>query len=74
MVSFVGKTHMMVLERKAATRLNHFATAFFGTYLQGRSDYLDHISEMFVLQFDDLAWECMRVSDLWQARSAAGGT
>jgi predicted dienelactone hydrolase len=56
MVSFIGKTHMMVLEPEVAKRLNHFATAFFGTYLQGKSDYRDYFSEAFVSQFDDLAW------------------
>jgi predicted dienelactone hydrolase len=56
MVSFIGKAHMMVLEPEAAKRMNHFATAFFGAYLQGKSEYRDYFSEEFVSQFDDLAW------------------
>ena len=56
MVSFLGKTHMMVLEPEQAKRLNHFATAFLGYHLQGKSEYRDYFSEEFVSQFDDLAW------------------
>jgi predicted dienelactone hydrolase len=56
MVSFIGRGHMMVLDPEVVPRLHHFATAFFGTYLQGKSDYRDHFSEAFVTQFDDLAW------------------
>jgi hypothetical protein len=36
--------------------MRHFATAFFGYYLQGREDYAEYFSEDFVTQFDDLAW------------------
>jgi predicted dienelactone hydrolase len=56
MISFVGKRHMMVLEPEQALRLHHFAAAFFGTYLQGKSEYRAYFSEAFVSQFDDLAW------------------
>ena len=56
MVSFIDKTHGMVFEPESAKRMNHFATAFFGTYLQGKSEYRDYFSEEFVSQFDDLAW------------------
>jgi predicted dienelactone hydrolase len=56
LVSFVGKRHMMVAEIEQMDRINHFATAFFGTYLQGKSEYRDYFSEEFVSQFDDLAW------------------
>jgi len=56
MISFVGKKHMFVLEPEQALRLHHFATAFFGTYLQGKAEYRDYFSEEFVSQFDDLAW------------------
>jgi predicted dienelactone hydrolase len=56
MISFVGKKHMFVLQPEQALRLHHFATAFFGTYLQGKSDYRVLFSEEFVSQFDDLAW------------------
>jgi predicted dienelactone hydrolase len=56
MVSFIGRGHMMVLDPEVAKRLHHFATAFFGTYLQGKSEYRKLFSEEFVSQFDDLAW------------------
>jgi predicted dienelactone hydrolase len=56
MISFIGKTHMMVFQPEPARRMNHFVTAFFGTYLQGKVEYRDCFSEEFVSQFDDLAW------------------
>jgi predicted dienelactone hydrolase len=56
LISFVGRSHMMPFDVTVATRLNHFATAFFGVYLQGKSEYRDYFSEAFVSQFDDLAW------------------
>lgn len=56
MVSFIGKTHMMVDESAQVDRIRHFATAFFGYYLQGREEYKQYFSEDFVSQFDDLAW------------------
>jgi predicted dienelactone hydrolase len=56
MISFVGRGHMMVLDPEVAKRLHHFAAAFFGTYLQNRSEYREYFSEDFVSQFDDLAW------------------
>jgi len=37
-------------------QMKHFATAFFGFYLQGREDYREYFSEDFVSQFKDLAW------------------
>jgi hypothetical protein len=56
MVSFIDKKHLMVLESEPARRLNHFATAFFGYYLQGRADDFEYFSQGFVSHFDDLAW------------------
>jgi predicted dienelactone hydrolase len=56
LVSFVGKTHMMVSDPEQAKRINHFATAYFGYHLQGRNDYAEYFSEDFVTQFEDLAW------------------
>jgi predicted dienelactone hydrolase len=56
LVSFVGRGHMMVIELEQMKRINHFATAFFGTYLQNKPEYHDYFSEDFVSQFDDLTW------------------
>jgi hypothetical protein len=39
-----------------AARMKHFATAFFGYYLQGHKDYLNYFSEDFVSKSDGLAW------------------
>jgi predicted dienelactone hydrolase len=38
-ISFIDKTHMMVFDPEQAAQLKHFATAFYGYYLQGRADY-----------------------------------
>jgi predicted dienelactone hydrolase len=56
LISFVGRTHSMTFAEDAILRMRHFATAFFGYYLQGREDYAEYFSEDFVTQFDDLAW------------------
>jgi len=56
MISFIGRGHMMVDIPEPVRRIKHFATAFFGYYLQGRDDYAEYFSEDFVAQFDDLAW------------------
>ena len=56
LVSFVGRDHMMVEDDEVIGRINHFAVAFFGYYLQGREDLARYFSEDFVAQQDDLAW------------------
>jgi predicted dienelactone hydrolase len=56
LISFIGKGHMMVENKEVISRINHFAVAFFGYYLQGRIEYADYFSEVYVSQFDDLFW------------------
>jgi predicted dienelactone hydrolase len=56
LISFIGQGHLMVLNAEPAARINHFASAFFGYYLQGRQDYRDYFSQEFVSRFADLAW------------------
>jgi hypothetical protein len=56
MISFIGKGHMMVFDTEQANRMKHFATAFFGYYLQERDEYAIYFSEDFVTRYDDLAW------------------
>ncbi len=56
LISFIDKSHFMVEEPEPVRRINHFATAFLGYYLQGRSDYAAYFSEDFVAQYEDLAW------------------
>jgi predicted dienelactone hydrolase len=56
LISFIGKRHMMVENEEIISRINHFAVAFLGYYIQGQTDYAKFFSEDFVTQFDDLAW------------------
>lgn len=56
LISFVGKDHGMVDNEEVVARIDHFAAAFFGYYLQGREDYAAYFAEEFVEQHDDLAW------------------
>lgn len=56
MISFINRGHLMFLNSIVAERMNHFVTAFFGYYLQGRDDYAKYFSEDSVAQFEDLAW------------------
>lgn len=56
MISFTNQGHMMVFDPEPMDRMQHFATAYFGYYLQGRQDYAEYISEEYVSQFDDLVW------------------
>ena len=56
MISFVGENHMMIYKEEPILRMKHFATAFFGYYLQGRASYAKYFSEDFVLRRDNLAW------------------
>ena len=56
LISFIGRDHMMVEDEKVKSRIDHFAVAFFGYYLQGRKDFTRYFSEEFVNQYNDLAW------------------
>ena len=56
LISFIGRGHMMVEDEEVISRIDHFAVAFFGYYLQGREDLARYFSEDFVAQQDDLAW------------------
>jgi len=47
---------MMVMKPEIKSRINHFAVAFFGYYLQGHKEYADYFSDDFVSQFEDLFW------------------
>jgi len=48
LISFIGKGHMMVENTEVISRINHFAVAFLGYYVQGRTDYAKFFSEDFV--------------------------
>jgi len=56
MISFVGKGHMMIYDVDQVAYMKHFATAFFGYYLQMQDDYSKYFSEDFISQHDDLVW------------------
>ena len=56
MISFIGEEHMMVESDEPVLRMKHFATAFFGYYLQGKEEYASYFSEKFVSRRDGLAW------------------
>jgi predicted dienelactone hydrolase len=57
MISFIGKGHVeMVQDDEQIKRMRHFATAFFGYYLQGRNDYQMYYSKEFVSKYSDLHW------------------
>lgn len=49
-------SHFMIENPKRIDRINHFVTAFFGRFLQGREDYAEYFSEDFVEQYEDLVW------------------
>jgi predicted dienelactone hydrolase len=56
MISFVGKGHMMIYSADPVAYMKHFATAFFGYYLQRQDDYSKYFSEDFVAQHNGLFW------------------
>lgn len=56
LISFVGEDHYMIFNAGPILKMKHFATAFFGYYLQGRENYADYFSEKFVSKRDGLAW------------------
>lgn len=56
LISFVGDNHMMIFSQEPVLRMKHFATAFFGYYLQRQDNYAKYISESFVSKHDNLAW------------------
>ena len=56
LISFIGEGHMMIFNARQSEKMAHFATAFFGTYLQGRGDLKPYFQEAFVAQDDELAW------------------
>ena len=56
MISFIDQTHFMVEKPEQVERMNHFITAFFGYYLQGREEFVEYFSEDYVDLHGDLAW------------------
>jgi predicted dienelactone hydrolase len=54
LISFIGRDHYMVFVPTSVDQMKHFATAFFGYYLQGQENYAEYFSEDFISQYDDL--------------------
>lgn len=54
LITFLEKSHMMILDTAAVSRMKHFAAAFFGFHLQGRSDYAGYYSKEFLAKYGDL--------------------
>lgn len=60
MISFLDQPHGMVGDPEMITRMQHFAAAFFGYHLQGKTEYADYFSRQFVQRHDGLAWGIYR--------------
>lgn len=60
LLSFIDQGHMYAPASTQQPPINHFATAFFGLYLQGHDDYANYLTAGFVsevtTEFDFLAW------------------
>jgi len=56
MISFIDQDHMMIYDDEQVAMMKHFATAFFGVYLQGNQDYGKYLSEDNISKQEDLAW------------------
>ena len=56
LISFIDQIHGMIDDPEMLARLKHFAAAFFGFQLQGKTDYAGYFSEDFVSRHTGLAW------------------
>ncbi len=57
LISFIGDHHTFGYGADSANpRIEHFMTAYFGYYLQGREDYAQYLTEDFVNGIEGLAW------------------
>lgn len=56
MVTFIGKTHMMVFDDNPFADMRHFAAAFFGYHLQGKTEYARYFSEEYLAAYPRFAW------------------
>jgi len=56
LISFIGYSHHAEKIPQGEAYYQHFSTAFFGYYLQGREDYAEYLTADFVDSFHDLAW------------------
>ncbi len=58
LLSFIGADHLFGYTSTSGYKsvVLHFATAFFGYYLQGREDYAQYLTEDYVNSIEGLAW------------------
>lgn len=56
MITFIGKTHMMVYDDDPFADMRHFAAAFFGYHLQGITEYARYFSEEYLASHPRFAW------------------
>lgn len=56
LISFVGKGHMMIYDEIPVAQMKHFATAFFGKYLQGKEDYAQYFSREYIQNFPEFKY------------------
>ena len=56
LISLVGEDHSMYQSDEPKAAMQHFATAFFGYYLQENEKYATYFSEDFVSKKEDLFW------------------
>lgn len=58
LISIMGADHLFGYGSSSlyASVVEHFATAFFGYYLQGHEDYAQYLTEAYINSIDRLAW------------------
>lgn len=56
LISFIGEDHAMIFREEPLSKMKHFAVAFFGYHLQGKTEYADYFSEKYISKQDSLAW------------------
>jgi predicted dienelactone hydrolase len=55
-ISFIGQGHMEMLDEPQISGMAHLANAFFGYYLQGKTELEKYFSEKYIERQDGLAW------------------
>jgi predicted dienelactone hydrolase len=56
LISFIDKGHMMIYYEEPVLQMRHLATAFFGYYLQDKTEYQDYLTEKAINNTKILAW------------------
>ncbi len=56
MISFIDQGHMMIYDDEPVMKMTHLAAAFFGYYLQGKTDYQAYLTEKTINCTNTLTW------------------